>query len=188
MNNIKNYFDFISNFDWKNNSIDLCHNVLLVGTVISSKPTNILELGIGSGYVTKSLLHAIRYNGIGKLTTVDNFHDGPIDGLVNELKEMGANVCAPITEEKFVRSAKTDEYDLLVSDADHTHSGEWVEEIYRIVKPNGIMFFHDIFYTESVNRYLKMAISTNRPHFVFNSSSRPNEECTNGWLMVKNTK
>lgn len=188
MNNIENYFDFISTFDWKNNSIDVCHNALLFGTILSAKPIEVLELGIGSGYATKSILYALRYNQIGHLTTVDNFHDGKIYQLIKELEDMGATVCAPVTEESFVRGAKTDSYDLLVSDADHTHSGDWVEEIYRIVKPNGIMFFHDIFYTESVNRYLKMAISMNKPHFVFNVSSRSEEECHNGWLMVKNTK
>ncbi len=43
-------------------AIDLAHNVFLVGALLARKPDNLLELGVGSGYVTHSLLHGMRFN------------------------------------------------------------------------------------------------------------------------------
>lgn len=43
-------------------------------------------------------------------------------------------------ERDFVMSTKENEFDFLVSDGDHNHAGEWVEDIFRIMKPDSFMF------------------------------------------------
>ena len=58
MHELAPYFNLLSSFNNTNAvAIDLAHNVFLVGAVLARKPENVLELGIGSGYVTNSLLH-----------------------------------------------------------------------------------------------------------------------------------
>ena len=46
-------------------AIDLCHNVLLLGAVMSKKPEAVLELGIGTGLVSWTILTAMKYNDAG---------------------------------------------------------------------------------------------------------------------------
>ena len=69
------YFDMINNFEWKSVAIDKAHSALLYGTVLSAKPKTLLEIGIGSGFVTKTLLAGIKYNAVGKLISVDSWND-----------------------------------------------------------------------------------------------------------------
>lgn len=112
--------------------------------MLSRKPENVLELGIGSGYVTMSLLHALRFNGRGKLTSVDSWFDwrGVEPPGVANLRGAGVNVVTS-GEEEFVRAAPADAYDLLVSDADHFRSHLWLDQHLRIVAHDGFLFFHD---------------------------------------------
>jgi len=67
-------------------AIDVPHGMLILGALISSKPKNILEIGIGTGFITNLLLDGISYNEIGDLTSVDNFHDlgGNLPNIVFE--------------------------------------------------------------------------------------------------------
>src|SRR6266852_2518006 len=124
MHELAPYFNLLSSF---NNAsavaIDLAHNVFLVGAVLARKPERVLELGVGSGYVTNSLMHAMRFNRKGKLTSVDNWFDwkGAEPAFVPPLRAAGVSVVV-CGEEEFVRSAPDDPYDLLVSDADHFRS------------------------------------------------------------------
>jgi len=86
-------------------SVDLCHGLFLLGALTSAKPKNILELGIGPAFASEILCAGIKYNGIGKLTCIDNLAD--LGGnLPNEklifLRENGVNIIAPIDEKDFV--------------------------------------------------------------------------------------
>ena len=64
MEHLKHYFDYLAAFDTAEiRSVDRCHNIFLIGSVLSKKPRNILELGIGTGSLTVSMIYALRYNG-----------------------------------------------------------------------------------------------------------------------------
>lgn len=56
----------------RNVAVDVNHTILLFGLLISAKPKTVLGVGIGSGLVTRTILSALRYNGVGSLTSVDN--------------------------------------------------------------------------------------------------------------------
>jgi hypothetical protein len=138
-------------------------------------------------------MHALRYNGAGTLTAVDNWadHGGTEPPMAAEFRAAGVNIVAPVSEERFVRSAADDAYDLLVSDADHRRSGTWIDEHLRIVRHDGFMFFHD---TNHPDSYKLLGLVEKRirqlglPYFHFTESSRPDERCEWGWLFAINKK
>lgn len=191
MINIEEFYKYLCNHERGRVEIDLVHNCLIFGAVLSSKPTNALELGIGKGYATRAILYALKYNQIGKLTSVDNWQDwkGREPGHIDNLRDLGVNVVAPIGEGEFVRSQPDNSYDFLMSDGSHRHAGEWAEDVFRIMKPNSIMFFHDVnskFPFDSPKRYIELSKEKNLPHFIFSKSSLESEECEHGLLMVIN--
>lgn len=175
-------------------AIDIPHGVLILGALISAKPTNILEIGIGTGFITNLLLQGIEYNGIGQLTSIDNFHDlgGNLpNSTLDILKtKQNINIIAPIEEKDFVYSCQENQFDFLVSDGDHLHSGEWVDQIFKIMKPNAFMFFHDTNNKDYPNlkNYQIKSQESNRPNYLFHKSSRNDENCDRGILMVINSK
>ena len=192
MQALKDYFAMLETFDHTGNSvaIDRCHNMFMMGALLAKKPDDILELGIGSGYVTISLIHGLRYNGKGRLTCVDNWVDARgavMADLSADLRKLGVSVVAPVEEHSFVSGCPSDSYDFLISDADHANSGIWVDEHLRIVRSGGFLFFHD---TNQLCEYPNMALITERVkelnlcHYHFKESSRPDEQCERGWLFV----
>jgi predicted O-methyltransferase YrrM len=193
MQELAPYFQLLSTFNNNNVvAIDLAHNVFLVGAVLARKPENVLELGFGSGYVTTSLFHALRFNQKGRLTTVDNWFDwrGVEPPAVHSFRQAGINVVTS-GEEEFVRAAATDTYDFLVSDADHFRSGSWLDQHLRIVKHDGFMFFHDTNSAETFPSLGSIAPQIKQrglPHYHFTQSTRPDERCQRGWLFVINKK
>jgi predicted O-methyltransferase YrrM len=193
MHELGPYFNLLSSFDNANMvAIDLAHNAFLVGAVLARKPENVLELGIGSGYVTNSLLHAIRYNRKGQLTSVDNWCDwhGAEPAFAAPLRAAGVNIVVA-AEEEFVCSGADDAYDFLVSDADHFRSASWLDQHLRIVEHDGFLFFHD---TNQPHMFPGLATTEGQiqkrglPYFHFKESSRTDERCQRGWLFVINKK
>ena len=72
---IADFIKVLSSYKTDSSSVDFCHNLLIFSTVLSHKPKNILEVGYGSGFVTTSLVEAIKINNVGNLTLVDNWRD-----------------------------------------------------------------------------------------------------------------
>lgn len=190
---LDDYFGFLQTFPPNPVAIDVAHNLFLIGALVARKPARVLELGIGSAYVTRSLLAGLRYNRRGTLTAVDNFLDwkGVEPPYVAELRAAGVEVVAPMTEREFVFSAPSDAYDFLVSDADHSRSGSWIDEHLRIVGNDGFMFFHD---TNHETKYKSLKLIEKRirelrlPYYHFTENSRPDERCDRGWLFAINRK
>ena len=96
-----------------------------------------------------------------------------------------------LAEEKdFVFSIEENQFDFIVSDGDHLHAGEWAEQIFKILKPDSFMFFHDVNnpgYPNLMN-YKILADKYNKPNFLFKESSRADEDCQRGTLMIINKK
>ena len=190
---LDDYFAFLQDFGRNPVAIDVAHNLFLIGALVARKPERVLELGIGSGYVTRSLLHGLRYNQRGTLTSVDNFLDwkGAEPPYVQEFRAMGAEIVAPMEEKEFVFAARTDAYDFMVSDADHSRSGTWIDEHLRIVSDDGFMFFHD---TNHQTKYKSLKLIEKRirelglPYYHFTRNSRADERCDRGWLFAINRK
>ena len=166
-------------------SMDLSHNVFLAGCVLSKKPVQILELGIGPAYISWALIRALAYNGKGKLTCVDCFADwnGNEPDHIEGLRLAGVEVIAT-TEESFVRDCSSGSFDMLISDADHGHTHEWLEHQLRIVKPGGFLFFHDTNNSMFPNLRAMVTQVQHLPHYHFVENSRADENCSRGFLFV----
>jgi predicted O-methyltransferase YrrM len=186
-------YQLLEQFDHRNIvALDRAHNMFMIGALLSKKPAEILELGVGSGYLTASIVHAINYNKRGRLTSVDNWFDwgGKEPPNAPAIRQAGVNLVT-MGEEEFVRQAPTDGWDFLISDADHMNSHRWVDQHVRIVRHNGFMFFHDTNQPQmfpgltTIEGQLK-----DRGIFClhFTENSRPDEHCHRGWLFAVNKK
>jgi predicted O-methyltransferase YrrM len=182
---MKSFFDFILNFKRDNSSVDVNHCMLIYALAISHKPENILEIGVGSGFVTKTLHYATQYNGKGNITCVDNFHDWK-GSKPNIIEEIDRDVTFVKSDEKsFVANHQEPIWDFIVLDADHNHSHEWAEFSYNMGRPNSIFIIHDIHYAPNLLKYWEVAIKNRFPNFIFDKSSRSDEGCEVGLLVVR---
>jgi predicted O-methyltransferase YrrM len=172
-------------------SIDLAHNALLLGMVASLKPDRVCDIGFGNGYTADSISQALQWNKKGTLTIVENWQDS--NGIMPLHAKQWSTVYDFVTftessEEAFIKSCPYHTFDILVSDADHSNTHKWITETFKIVRPGGVLFFHD---TNSLERpnlagIVEVVKRRRMPHFHFTESSRPEERCHRGWLMVKN--
>lgn len=171
---------------WTPVSIDKCHASLIYGTAVSLKPTTILELGIGAGFITKMLLSAIEYNRIGSLTSVDNWHDwnGNEPGHIAELRKRGCNVVVA-EERNFVISCRA-KYDLIVVDGNHRQGGEWADKVIKMLSSGGILFAHDVDMEQyaGLKRYEVLAKQLGLTYLKFNRNSLDDEMCNRGLAMI----
>ena len=168
-------------------SVDLCHGLFLLGALTSAKPQNVLELGIGPAFASEILCAGVKYNGMGQLTCVDNLADlgGNLpQSKLDYLKDNGVKVVAPIDEKDFVEQASVEEYDFLVSDADHGSAHLWAERVFDIMKPNSFMFFHDVGEHSNLLRYKQIADERGYYNHTFSGSSRSDENCHRGWQFI----
>ncbi len=168
-------------------AMDRAHALFIVGCVLAQKPLAVVELGIGSGYLTRLLLGALEYNGVGALISVDNWIDwqGTEPPIAQQLRTEGAVIV--VSEERvWCEQRETGSVDCLVVDSDHLHGGEWVQDHLRIVRPGGLIFFHDT--NAAAYPSLKETVKAVRglPHLHFTTSSRPEERCGRGLLFVVN--
>ena len=166
-------------------AVDESHALLILGAALSAKPLNLLELGIGSGYVTRTLLAAIAYNGVGKLTSVDNWKDwnGVKPDGIAELEAADITVVAE-DEGPFLKAQPDAAYDFVVSDADHRNAHKHLPDLLRITTPSGVIFIHD-----ASNQHLINALNASRrPYKLFAATTRPGERCERGTAMLFNQK
>jgi hypothetical protein len=135
----------------------------------------------------------LRFNQRGKLTCVDNWFDwhGIEPPEISAFRESGVSVVAPVEEKSFIEGCPSDSFDFVVSDGDHRNSGSWVDEYFRITKPDGFIYFHDTNNKEvfpSIARIEQRVMQLKLPHFHFTQSSRDDERCERGLLLVINNK
>jgi SAM-dependent methyltransferase len=140
---------------------------------------------VGAGYTARALLQALAWNGKGRLVCVDSWHDtkGQEPEIAQELRARGVEIVVQ-AEEPFCQSCPADFADVLISDADHLRSDQWLGEHLRILRPGGWAFFHDTSNSEFPNLARILDGVKELPHWHFTASSRADERCERGWLMV----
>lgn len=187
--------------------IDICHAHLIDGLVRSSKPERILECGFGGGRSHRAIAHAAKYNeNMPHYTLVDSWHDWggdmppEVHAVIKEhqlnhiTKDAKVNVFKSftthsMTEQQFIDCARKDtiKYDFIMMDADHQHSHEWAEQVCdELLTSPGILIYHDV-----DGSYPGLAtlpgLLRHKPGYdtvVFNKSTREDEECKRGLLVV----
>jgi predicted O-methyltransferase YrrM len=169
-------------------SLDLSHAALIMGVVAAKKPEQVLELGFGIGYGTDAIVQALTWNRKGRLTVVDNWYDwqGREPDTTAPFKQRGVEFVVG-SEEDFVRSAADEKYDVLVSDADHLNSHKWLDQHLRIVRPGGVLFFHDVgpgSLFPNLRQIVRDAKAMGLSHQLFAEDTRSDEYCHRGLLMV----
>jgi len=171
-------------------SIDRSHAALIYGIIVAQKPSVVIELGMGVGYSTKIIMDAVRYNTMGEFYCVDNWmqYGGLEPPWAEGLRQAGVQIIAPIDEEQYVTSCQDNFCDLLFSDADHDRSHEWLHHHLRITKPNGFLFFHDTAGPDYPGLKTLEGRMQHLPTYHFRRSTRQDEWCERGMLMVINRK
>lgn len=171
------------------NRIDEAHCDLIYGLAVSLKPTFVLELGYGEGASARALWAAMQFNDNGcRYTLVDDWraHGGHAPGLVPELLGVDLEVLSMTEADFYSTFPQTDSYDLILSDADHEHSHQWFEQSLAMLRAPGLLIYHDVANPNHPN-LAKLVLEANVrgfSHLVFSKSSRPDEQCERGLLII----
>jgi predicted O-methyltransferase YrrM len=183
------------------NPIDRCHCDLIYGLAVSLKPTRILELGYGEGASARALWAAMIYNGRDCwYVLVDDWRSTQPQFPLSERHPPKTLVAlAPrqtqfftMLEADFYDSMKpeSDLYELILSDCDHENAHLYYQDSLRLLKPGGLLIYHDV--TNPNHPKLKSIVTqaneSGYPTLVFNKSSRPDEECQRGLLVIRKTE
>ena len=169
-------------------AVDHCHAALPFALVLSQKPQDLLEIGMGSGKSADAILEALEFNGRHRsYTLVDNWCDfgGQMPAAVHE-KYQGRIALVTADEESFVATCG-ERYDFIFSDGDHTRADQWFDRVYdRLLRENGILAYHDVANSSFPNlaRIRQACIRRGLAHRLFDASSRPDERCERGLLVI----
>jgi predicted O-methyltransferase YrrM len=175
--------------------IDQCHIDLLCGLIKSLKPENVLELGLGSGKSAKNILDALTYNeSVYNYTLVENWIDWqfkPQYDQVEFMKEYKNTKMIVANECDFVFNT-AEKYDFILSDADHWNTDKWFDYVYtRLLSDTGILVYHDVslgkgkdIYFKNLDNIYHRCKELNLKYFHFNKSTRDDEECERGLLVI----
>ena len=168
-------------------AMDQCHIDLISGWIKASKPKDVLELGIGSGRLTRAIQDALDYNMQGTLLSVDNWGDwggNPPDELIKTLPQSVLIVTA--NEHEFLAGQPKESFDILISDADHNNSHKWIDEHLRLLRPGGVAFLHDTNdpMWPGLSALPKTLVNLGFRTTHFTQSTRPTERCGRGLLMI----
>jgi predicted O-methyltransferase YrrM len=177
-----------------NVAVDQCHLDLVYGLIVSHKPKSVLELGVGSGRTTRTIIRATDNNeDKPAITLVDSWAD--FGGKVPECIENYKKFCKVVTSEErdFVFSTR-DAYDFIFSDADHWNADKWFDYVYdRLLSPNGILVYHDVSTGPLPNNELRFPNLTNilykckargLSHVHLDRCSKKGEKCYRGLLVI----
>lgn len=171
-------------------SVDLAHATLLAGLVMSMKPMLILELGFGAGYTANVIADAIAWNGVGHHVIVDNLTDeGVGDRIARFSHRHPAAEIVMANEREYVNEkfGELCKYDMVVSDADHENSHNWFSKTLLLARPGGVACFHDVgkgSIYKNLQGLVEMAVALQLAHIVCEESSRQDERCERGWMVV----
>lgn len=170
-------------------SIDRAHVFLIAGLILAHKPRRVLELGVGSAYLTRVVLAALRENACGELTSVDNFYDwsGAQPPHIAVLQRESPSWKLVLSDETgFLREASSEAFDFVISDGDHTRGYQNTPDTFRVCAPGGVIVFHD---TNSVlfrllGRVPARCRQLGFPGMHFTAQSLPGERTERGLFVV----
>jgi predicted O-methyltransferase YrrM len=185
------YHGHLRTFDPANPVImDLAHVQLIGGVVFAHKPAQLLEFGIGSGFLTRALLLACACNRRGGLTCVDNAHDwqGIAPPHFSALQADGAHIILA-DEHRFLATA-SGQYDLIVCDGDHTRTDTHAHRVFELAADGAFVFFHDTATPQFPNlrNLVAAAKYSGFAYHEFTAVSLPGERTDRGLLMVINDR
>lgn len=170
-------------------ALDYAHAHLIAGLVLAHKPLKVLELGVGSAYLTSVVLEALRENGRGRLTSVDNFFDwnGKKPFHIIDLQETNPDWDLIVEDESiFLQRSPSEAYTFIISDGDHTRGYQTAPDLFRTAAPGSVLVFHDT--SSEIFRLLarlpKRCRQLGFDNFHFNSKSKPEENTDRGLLVV----
>ena len=179
--------DFRSNEGVK---IDIVHAHLIVGLILSQKPSSILELGLGGGRSCDAILAGIEFNKNNpKFKIVDNWLDWNHEIPQNVMEIYGKKAeIITMDEKEFVFSTK-EKFDFIMSDADHNRTNQWFEHVYEnLLNDKGILIYHDINIVEesfvNLREIYEICKKRNIHHYLFNKNSLVGERCQRGLLVI----
>ena len=168
--------------------IDEAHAHLLFGFVCAHKPSSVLEFGFGGGRSAEAILKAMAWNGNAACyTLVDNFCDWggamPEEARTFFLRHAEAHLVV-CSERLFVAECRA-QFDFIMSDADHTSTQLWFDDVYeRLLAPGGILVYHDVRSFPNIGEIETACQKRNIPHVVFDKNSRREEACQRGLLVI----
>lgn len=183
-------------------AVDQCHLDLTYGLIRAHKPRSVLEMGVGSGRTTATLIKAIRDNGDeGKtrITLVDNWEDWKGERPRDILEEIEGHVTVVERGERdFVFDARQS-WDFIFSDADHWNTDKWFDYVYdRLLNNGGVLIYHDVSKQEGFPsnelRFPNLLNILNKcrergiAHAHFDRCSSPGERCYRGFLVIFKTQ
>lgn len=170
--------------------IDTAHAYLILGLILSHKPSHVLELGLGGGRSCEAILNGLDFNKKqSNFTIVDNWVDwgGKMPDGVMKIYGNKAEIIT-MDEKEFVFSTKQ-KYDFIMSDADHNRTDQWFEYVYdNLLNENGILIYHDVNLIEqsfiNLRTIYKKCKEKKINHYLFNKNSLENERCHRGLLVI----
>lgn len=174
--------------DFNHIAMDQNHIELIYGLIISHKPMSVLEIGVGSGFLTKKIIAGFEYNQIKiDIDCVDNFFDWNGNAPRHILNIPNINLINK-SEHDFIESCNK-QYDLIVSDADHFNCHRWIEETCKLLKPSGFLVYHDVTNKSfpnllSIKEYF-MQLPEQYSSLLFAKNSRNDERCDRGLLITQ---
>lgn len=170
-------------------ALDYAHAHLIAGLILAHKPKTVLELGVGSAYLTRVVLEALLENGSGKLTSVDNFFDwnGAKPSHIEQLQLEHPDWLLIVEDESvYLRKLVSEKYSFIILDGDHTRGYQTASYLFRSAETGSILCFHD---TQSeifrlLGRLPKRCTQLGFPAIHFTAKSRPDERTDRGLLVV----
>lgn len=157
----------IINWEDRNNAEDgtsIEEKLVLYSTIRHEKPDSILEVGVSAGGATMWLAAALRANGGGSLTSVDNWSrddgglaTGPKKAL-NRLQDLDlAGWVEFIGEDShdYLPSQKQDAFDVAWIDGDHSYEGGKSDLTEAIRIASELVIFHDATHLPGPKKIIK---------------------------------
>ncbi len=168
-------------------AIDTAHAHLLHGLVCARKPARVLEFGFGAGASAEAILRGLAFNQIDpEYTVVDNFCDWGGVMPAEAARFAGRVRFVEMSEQEFVGHC-LQQYDFIMSDADHQHTHEWFGAVYdSLLAPGGVVVYHDVC-NEDYPGLCGLPGECRRrglSHVVFARSSVSGERCERGLLVI----
>ena len=155
--------DNIQRHEW-NSEVDVCE---FIGSLIKmTGAANVLEIGVFEGETSIKMIEALPYGG--KYTGIDIN-----DYLNHDLNSFGAEVEFILGESiEVMQGMDPEQFDLIFVDGNHGWDNILPEfkEAERIIKPGGIMAYHDTIHIPDVKKLMEYAAHYNYNVITLNTS------------------